>query len=88
MEGGFQTVSIALNADSLATWFLEAVRMLAHEDEIFCDLRREGESTHRPWLRSGGGYGCLLPHGLGKSPDVQSTTWVWHATGASQHRNI
>jgi len=52
-EGGFQTVSIALNADSLATWFLEAVRMLAHEDEIFCDLRREGEFHSSALLRSG-----------------------------------
>jgi len=52
-EGGFQTVSIALNADSLATWFLEAIRTLAQEDEIFCDLRREGEFHSSALLRTG-----------------------------------
>ena len=58
-EGGFQTVSIALNADSLATWFLEAIRTLAQEDEIFCDLRREGEFHSSALLRPG------------KSPDAR-----------------
>ena len=51
--GGFQSVSVAVNADSLATWFLDAVGTLSREDSIFCDLRREGEFHSSAMLRSG-----------------------------------
>ena len=51
--GGFQSVSVAVNADSLATWFLDAVGTLSREDGIFCDLRREGEFHSSAMLRSG-----------------------------------
>ncbi len=36
---GVQSVSIAVNADSLATGFIDAVGTLSREDSIFCDLR-------------------------------------------------
>lgn len=52
-EAGDQTVSIAINADSLAIWFLDVVKHLAAEDRIFCDLRREGEFHTSALLRSG-----------------------------------
>lgn len=48
-----QTVSIAVNSDSLSTWLLDAVRVLAREDHIYCDLRREGEYHSSALLRSG-----------------------------------
>ncbi len=51
--GGFQSVSVAVNADSLATWFIDAVGTLSREDSIFCDLRREGEFHSSAMLRSG-----------------------------------
>ncbi len=48
-----QSVAVAVNADSLATWFLQAVAQLAQEDKIFCDVRREGECHSSALLRSG-----------------------------------
>ncbi len=51
--GGERTIAIAVNADSLATWLLDAVGRLAQEDRIFCDLRREGEQYSSALLRSG-----------------------------------
>ncbi len=51
--GAEQTIAIAVNADSLATWFLDAVAVLAKEDRIFCDLRRAGEQYSSALLRTG-----------------------------------
>lgn len=48
-----QSVAVAVNADSLATWFLSAVGELAARDRIFCDVRREGEFHSSALLRSG-----------------------------------
>lgn len=50
---GSQGVAVAVNADSLATWFLSAVGELATEDQIFCDVRREAEYHSSALLRSG-----------------------------------
>lgn len=50
---GSQSVAVAVNADSLATWFLSAVGELATEDRIFCDVRREAEYHSSALLRSG-----------------------------------
>lgn len=52
-EGADQSISIAINADSLATWFLDVVRDLAIDERIFCHLRREGEFHTSALLRSG-----------------------------------
>ena len=51
--GAIQSVAVAVNADSLATWFLTAVGELAAQDKIFCDVRREGEFHSSALLRSG-----------------------------------
>lgn len=51
--GAAQSVAVAVNADSLATWFLSAVGELAAHDRIFCDVRREGEFHSSALLRSG-----------------------------------
>lgn len=48
-----QSVAVAVNADSLATWFLSAVAELAAHDRIFCDVRREAEYHSSALLRSG-----------------------------------
>lgn len=61
-EGGNHSVAIAVNADSLATWFLDAVARLAREDRIFCDLRREGEQYSSALLRSGETMAAITSH--------------------------
>lgn len=48
-----QSVAVAVNADSLATWFLPAVGVLATDDKIFLDVRREAEYHSSALLRSG-----------------------------------
>ena len=61
---GHRTISIAVNADSLATWFMEAVRALAVEESIYCQIRREGEFQSSALLRSGEVMGAITsdPH--------------------------
>ena len=59
---GDRTIAIAVNADSLATWLLDAVAVLAREDRIFCDLRREGEQYSSALLRSGETMAAITSH--------------------------
>ena len=79
--GGFQSVSVAVNADSLATWFIDAVGTLSREDSIFCDLRREGEFHSSAMLRSGEVM-AVITSKPEKSPAAPSKPSAWHATGA------
>ncbi len=46
-------VSIAVNADSLATWFLKALTRLPQEPRLSFELRREDESHTAALLREG-----------------------------------
>lgn len=52
-SGGYRTVPIAVNADSLTTWFLPIVRTLATDDKVLCEIHREGEQHSSALLRSG-----------------------------------
>jgi LysR family transcriptional regulator (chromosome initiation inhibitor) len=51
-EGAFP-LAVAVNADSLATWFLEAVAPLAVAGEIVFDIHREDQEHTTSLLRSG-----------------------------------
>jgi LysR family transcriptional regulator (chromosome initiation inhibitor) len=52
-EGTALSVPIAVNADSLATWFLDALIALAPRSDIVFDLRREDQEHTLELLRSG-----------------------------------
>jgi len=52
-EGGALSVPIAVNADSLATWFLDALMALGPRADIVFDLRREDQEHTLELLRSG-----------------------------------
>jgi LysR family transcriptional regulator, chromosome initiation inhibitor len=52
-EGEPTRVSIAVNADSLATWFLGALTRLPEEPRLCFELRREDESHTATLLREG-----------------------------------
>lgn len=52
-EGEPTRVSIAVNADSLATWFLGALTRLPEEPRLCFELRREDESHTAALLREG-----------------------------------
>jgi LysR family transcriptional regulator (chromosome initiation inhibitor) len=47
------TIAIAVNADSLATWFLDALAPLAASENVVFDLHREDQERTLSLLRSG-----------------------------------
>jgi LysR family transcriptional regulator (chromosome initiation inhibitor) len=51
-EGSFP-LAVAVNADSLATWFLEAVAPLAESGSVVFDIHREDQEHTTSLLRSG-----------------------------------
>ncbi|RAG80351.1 ArgP/LysG family DNA-binding transcriptional regulator [Streptacidiphilus pinicola] len=58
MDGGPATASptrlaIAVNADSLSTWFVPALASLAEDAHLYLDLRREDEAHTTELLREG-----------------------------------
>jgi len=51
--GTAPTVSLAVNADSLATWFLPALAVVAQDTAVVFDLHREDQNRTEELLRSG-----------------------------------
>lgn len=51
--GGLVVVPVACNADSLATWFLDALAAVPGRTEVVFDVRREDESRSAELLRRG-----------------------------------
>ncbi|MFJ5263113.1 LysR family transcriptional regulator ArgP [Streptomyces sp. NPDC088387] len=64
-DGEPTRVSIAVNADSLATWFLGALTRLPREPALAFELRREDEAHTATLLREG-----LVMAAVTSSPDV------------------
>lgn len=58
-EDGFTPLVIALNADSLATWFLDAVQPLLLEENILLELKLDDQDETHHLLRSGQVIGCI-----------------------------
>ncbi|MFF7560056.1 LysR family transcriptional regulator ArgP [Streptomyces pseudovenezuelae] len=52
-EGEVTRVSVAVNADSLATWFLGALRRVPGQERLCFELRREDETRTAELLREG-----------------------------------
>jgi len=58
-DQGFTTLAVGINADSLATWFLGAVRPFLLEKKVLLDIRVDDqEQTHR-LLKDGEVMGCI-----------------------------
>ena len=58
-DPGFSSLAIGVNADSLATWFVDAIRPFLLEKRVVLDIRVDDqEQTHR-LLRDGEVVGCL-----------------------------
>ena len=56
---GFATLAIGVNADSLATWFPEAVADFIRDEKVTLDIRTDDqEQTHR-MLKDGEVAGCI-----------------------------
>ena len=54
------TLPIAVNADSLATWFLDALVAVARQTDVVFDLRREDQERTAALLRDGGANGVVV----------------------------
>jgi len=58
-DKSFRSLTVALNADSLATWFLGAIQSFATEEGVLFDIRVDDqEQTHR-LLKNGDVIGCI-----------------------------
>ncbi len=58
-DKGYTSLAVALNADSLATWFLEAIQSFVGKEGILLDIRVDDqEQTHR-LLKNGDVVGCV-----------------------------
>lgn len=60
---GFTTLSIGLNADSLETWFPDAVAQLVHEQRLLLDLKVDDQDVTQQLLKDGEVVGCITASG-------------------------
>ncbi|HJU49295.1 MAG TPA: LysR family transcriptional regulator ArgP [Pseudogulbenkiania sp.] len=58
-HAGFSTLAVAVNADSLATWFLDAARPALETDRLLLDIRVDDQEHTHELLRSGHVSGCV-----------------------------
>jgi len=56
---GFQVISIGLNADSLATWFVPAICELLKTEKVTLDLKVDDQDETHKMLRDGDVAGCI-----------------------------
>ncbi|WP_027362815.1 LysR family transcriptional regulator ArgP [Desulfospira joergensenii] len=56
---GFQTLSLGINADSLATWFFPAVKDFLRVRPILLDLKVDDQDQTHKLLRDGDVAGCI-----------------------------
>ncbi|MDX2423086.1 MAG: LysR family transcriptional regulator ArgP [Amphritea sp.] len=58
-QEGFNKLTIGLNADSLATWFMDAMQPLMEQSPILLDLRIDDQDQTHQLLRQGDVQGCI-----------------------------
>jgi LysR family transcriptional regulator (chromosome initiation inhibitor) len=56
---GFTTISIGINADSLATWFLEAIHPFLKKNRLVLDIRTDDQDRTHRMLKDGEVVGCI-----------------------------
>jgi len=56
------TVPIGVNADSIATWFLEAVHPFLENERVLLDIRVDDQEQTHNLLRNGEVMGCISTH--------------------------
>ena len=81
---GFTKLAIGLNADSLATWFMEAIDPLLEDSKLLLELRVDDQDQTHNLLRQGEVIGCIsandLPMQGGSSTALGSTFYRALAT--------
>jgi LysR family transcriptional regulator (chromosome initiation inhibitor) len=58
-DRSFTAISVGINADSLATWFLEAIAPLLLEEQVLLDIRIDDQDQTHRMLRDGEVAGCV-----------------------------
>lgn len=58
-EKRFVTLSIGINGDSLATWFLDAVTAFLEKEPVLLDLRHDDQEQTHLLLKNGDVIGCI-----------------------------
>lgn len=58
-EQGPTTLAIGINADSLASWFLQSIRPLLQQFDVLIDLRVDDQEQTHAFLREGEVVGCI-----------------------------
>ncbi|WP_417225594.1 LysR family transcriptional regulator ArgP [Amphritea sp.] len=58
-QDGFTRLTIGLNADSLATWFMDALQPVMEQSPILLDLRVDDQDQTHLLLRQGDVQGCI-----------------------------
>ena len=58
-EKGFTKLTIGLNADTLATWFMDALQPVLEQSDILLDLRVDDQDQTHLLLRQGDVHGCI-----------------------------
>lgn len=55
----FSSLSIAVNSDSLSTWFYETVKDILEKDKIVLDLHLDDQDNTHEHMQSGKVWGCI-----------------------------
>ncbi|WP_419902761.1 LysR family transcriptional regulator ArgP [Kiloniella sp.] len=58
-EEGFTSLTIGLNADSIGTWFFDAVKSFVFDNNILLDLKVDDQDQTHHLLRTGEVLGCI-----------------------------
>jgi LysR family transcriptional regulator, chromosome initiation inhibitor len=58
-EGAFTTIALGINADSLATWFPEAILPLLQAERVVLDIRTDDQDQTHRMLKDGEVLGCV-----------------------------
>lgn len=58
-QSGYTKVSIGVNADSLETWFLDAMAPLLNERQLLLDMKVDDQDQTHHLLRTGEVLGCI-----------------------------
>jgi LysR family transcriptional regulator, chromosome initiation inhibitor len=61
--GAYQNISVAVNADSLASWFLPGVRAVLHKHKLTLDVTVDDQDHTLEWLKNGDVIGCVTTLG-------------------------
>jgi LysR family transcriptional regulator (chromosome initiation inhibitor) len=58
-DKGYSSIAIALNADSLDTWFLDAIQSFAIKEGVLLDIQVDDQEQTHQLLKNGDVIGCI-----------------------------